>query len=204
MFCWRWLLWSLSTCAVRAAGGAVAGIATSQVEAGREWEEDGWRTTEECGVTGVVVWLSAVEARGKRGRVADEWCENCQTRQVATCCLVPSSCVRRQSVVAMSSTLENQILSLQERLRAENESRDRDRQSNEIAPGNGLQPSSSGPTSSPALRRPRQREFSYSEDLPVHESPENLNRDSSEGTIIPVAISRSGYVDDPHIAPISN
>ncbi|XP_015608574.1 dual specificity mitogen-activated protein kinase kinase 7 [Cephus cinctus] len=56
----------------------------------------------------------------------------------------------------MSSTLENKILNLQERLRAENESRDRDRQSNEVGPGMSLQPSSSGPASSSAVRRPRQ------------------------------------------------
>lgn len=61
----------------------------------------------------------------------------------------------------MSSTLENKILNLQERLRAENESRDRDRQGGEVGPTAGLQSSSSssstGPASSPALRRPRQR-----------------------------------------------
>ncbi|XP_014476701.1 PREDICTED: dual specificity mitogen-activated protein kinase kinase 7-like [Dinoponera quadriceps] len=57
----------------------------------------------------------------------------------------------------MSSTLENKILNLQERLRAENESRDRDRQGGEVGPTAGLQSSSStGPASSPALRRPRQ------------------------------------------------
>lgn len=62
----------------------------------------------------------------------------------------------------MSSTLENKILNLQERLRAENESRDRDRQGGEVGPAVGLQsssPSSTGPVSSPALRRPRQRNY---------------------------------------------
>lgn len=58
-----------------------------------------------------------------------------------------------QKIVAMSSTLENKILNLQERLRAENESRDRDRQSNEVGPGTGLQSSSTGTVSSPASRR---------------------------------------------------
>ncbi|XP_012287215.1 dual specificity mitogen-activated protein kinase kinase 7 [Orussus abietinus] len=56
----------------------------------------------------------------------------------------------------MSSTLENTILNLQKRLRAENESRDRDRQSSEVGSETGLQPSSSGPASSPAVRRPKQ------------------------------------------------
>lgn len=57
----------------------------------------------------------------------------------------------------MSSTLENKILNLQQRLKAENESRDKDRQNFEVGPGTGLQSSSTGPASSPALRRPRQR-----------------------------------------------
>ncbi|XP_077273904.1 uncharacterized protein LOC143903809 isoform X1 [Temnothorax americanus] len=66
----------------------------------------------------------------------------------------------------MSSTLEKKIMNLEERLRAENESRDRDRQVGaEVGgPGIGLHSSSSsssssatvGPASSPALRRPRQ------------------------------------------------
>ncbi|EFN82078.1 Dual specificity mitogen-activated protein kinase kinase 7 [Harpegnathos saltator] len=60
----------------------------------------------------------------------------------------------------MSSTLENKILDLQQRLRAENESRDRDKQGGEVGPTAGLQSSSSssstGPASSPAVRRPRQ------------------------------------------------
>ncbi|XP_012228603.1 dual specificity mitogen-activated protein kinase kinase hemipterous-like isoform X2 [Linepithema humile] len=58
----------------------------------------------------------------------------------------------------MSSTLEKKIMNLEERLRAENESRDRDRQGGEIVgSGMGLHTSSSsGPMSSPALRRPRQ------------------------------------------------
>ncbi|XP_012243077.1 dual specificity mitogen-activated protein kinase kinase hemipterous [Bombus impatiens] len=54
----------------------------------------------------------------------------------------------------MSSTLENKILNLQERLRAENESRDRDRQNSEVGPGTSLQPSSSGSVSSSASRPP--------------------------------------------------
>ncbi|GAB1866433.1 mitogen-activated protein kinase kinase [Camponotus japonicus] len=54
----------------------------------------------------------------------------------------------------MSSTLEKKIMSLEERLRAENELRDRDRQGGEI--GGGLLHPSTGPASSPALRRPRQ------------------------------------------------
>lgn len=58
-----------------------------------------------------------------------------------------------QKTVAMSSTLENKILNLQERLRAENESRDRDRQNSEVGPGTSLQPSSSGSVSSSASRR---------------------------------------------------
>jgi len=50
-------------------------------------------------------------------------------------------------------------MNLEERLRAENESRDRDRHGSEVGgPGMGLHSTSSGPTSSPALRRPRQRE----------------------------------------------
>lgn len=58
----------------------------------------------------------------------------------------------------MSSTLENKILNLQERLRAETESRDRDRRVNsDVPPGSGIQPSSSAPTSSSVVRRPRQR-----------------------------------------------
>lgn len=57
----------------------------------------------------------------------------------------------------MSSTLENKILNLQERLRAETESRDRDRRVNDMPPGSGVQGSSSAPMSSPAARRPRQR-----------------------------------------------
>ncbi|XP_011633408.1 dual specificity mitogen-activated protein kinase kinase hemipterous-like isoform X2 [Pogonomyrmex barbatus] len=67
----------------------------------------------------------------------------------------------------MSSTLEKKIMNLEERLRAENESRDRDRQvGGEVGgPSMGLHSSSSsssssaaaaGPASSPALRRPRQ------------------------------------------------
>ncbi|KAL0121097.1 hypothetical protein PUN28_008667 [Cardiocondyla obscurior] len=64
----------------------------------------------------------------------------------------------------MSSTLEKKIMNLEERLRAENESRDRDRQAaaGEIgAPSLHSSSSSSsattaGPASSPALRRPRQ------------------------------------------------
>lgn len=56
----------------------------------------------------------------------------------------------------MSSTLENKILNLQERLRAENESRDRDRQSSEVGSGTSLHPSSSGSASSPVVRRPKQ------------------------------------------------
>ncbi|KAG8034477.1 hypothetical protein G9C98_007553 [Cotesia typhae] len=56
----------------------------------------------------------------------------------------------------MSSTLENKILNLQERLRAETESRDRDRRVNDMPPGSGVQGSSSAPMSSPAARRPRQ------------------------------------------------
>ncbi|XP_057326018.1 dual specificity mitogen-activated protein kinase kinase hemipterous-like [Microplitis mediator] len=57
----------------------------------------------------------------------------------------------------MSSTLENKILNLQERLRAETESRDRDRRvSSDVPPGSGIQPSSSAPTSSSVVRRPRQ------------------------------------------------
>lgn len=60
-------------------------------------------------------------------------------------------------------------MNLEERLRAENESRDRDRQvGGEVGPGMGLHSSSSsssssaaaGPASSPALRRPRQRKQS--------------------------------------------
>ncbi|XP_076159963.1 uncharacterized protein LOC143143022 isoform X4 [Ptiloglossa arizonensis] len=54
----------------------------------------------------------------------------------------------------MSSTLENKILNLQERLRAENESRDRDRQSGEVGPGTGLQSSSTGTVSTSASRPP--------------------------------------------------
>lgn len=62
----------------------------------------------------------------------------------------------------MSSTLENKILNLQERLRAEKESRDRDRGNNDVQqPGTALQPSSSGPTLTPVLRRPRQREYLF-------------------------------------------
>ncbi|XP_070165430.1 dual specificity mitogen-activated protein kinase kinase hemipterous isoform X1 [Polyergus mexicanus] len=57
----------------------------------------------------------------------------------------------------MSSILEKKIMSLEERLRAENESRDRDRQGGEIGgPNAGLLHPSTGPVSSPALRRPRQ------------------------------------------------
>ncbi|XP_066586702.1 dual specificity mitogen-activated protein kinase kinase 7-like isoform X2 [Prorops nasuta] len=56
----------------------------------------------------------------------------------------------------MSSTLENKILNLQERLRAENESRERDRHNNEVGSVSIIQSSSSAPTSSPALPRPRQ------------------------------------------------
>ena len=62
----------------------------------------------------------------------------------------------------MSSALENKILNLQERLRAENESRDRDRQPSENGPGTGLQPSPVVPASSPAARRPRQRKLKSS------------------------------------------
>ncbi|EZA48885.1 Dual specificity mitogen-activated protein kinase kinase [Ooceraea biroi] len=57
----------------------------------------------------------------------------------------------------MSSTLEKKIMNLEERLRAENESRDRDRHGGEVGgPGMGLHSTPSGPMSSPALRRPRQ------------------------------------------------
>ncbi|XP_051166894.1 dual specificity mitogen-activated protein kinase kinase 7-like [Leptopilina boulardi] len=56
----------------------------------------------------------------------------------------------------MSSTLENKILNLQERLRAENESRDGDRQSNENTSCTGMQKSSVVSITSPAPRRPRQ------------------------------------------------
>lgn len=55
----------------------------------------------------------------------------------------------------MSSTLENKILNLQERLRVENESRQGDRQSNENTSCTGMQKSSVSITS-PAPRRPRQ------------------------------------------------
>lgn len=67
--------------------------------------------------------------------------------------------VRKPHADAMSSTLEKKIMNLEERLRAENESRDRDRHGGEVGgPGMGLHSTSSGPVSSPALRRPRQRE----------------------------------------------
>lgn len=61
-------------------------------------------------------------------------------------------------VDSMSSTLENKILNLQERLRVENESRQGDRQSNENTSCTGMQKSSVSITS-PAPRRPRQRKF---------------------------------------------
>ncbi|XP_012056844.1 PREDICTED: dual specificity mitogen-activated protein kinase kinase 7-like [Atta cephalotes] len=66
----------------------------------------------------------------------------------------------------MSSTLEKKIMNLEERLRAENESRERDRQvGSDVGPSIGLHSSSSssssttvaaGSASSPAPRRPRQ------------------------------------------------
>lgn len=60
----------------------------------------------------------------------------------------------------MSSTLEKKIMNLEERLRAENESRDRDRHGGEVGgPGMGLHSTPSGPMSSPALRRPQKREY---------------------------------------------
>lgn len=59
----------------------------------------------------------------------------------------------------MSGTLENKILSLQVRLKAEKELRERNRLLNDVQPGMALQPSSSNPTSTPVLRRPRQRKY---------------------------------------------
>ncbi|KAK0089008.1 hypothetical protein PV325_009759 [Microctonus aethiopoides] len=56
----------------------------------------------------------------------------------------------------MSGTLENKILSLQVRLKAEKELQERNRLLNDVQPGMALQPSSSNPTSTPVLRRPRQ------------------------------------------------
>lgn len=67
----------------------------------------------------------------------------------------------------MSSTLENKILNLQERLRAENESRDRDRQSNDVPETGLVQSSSSKPTSSPIAGRPRQRKFCQDKFEPI-------------------------------------
>ena len=58
-----------------------------------------------------------------------------------------------QKIVAMSSTLENQILNMQERLKAESESRDRDKQDGEVGPGTSFQSSSSRSVLTPATRR---------------------------------------------------
>lgn len=58
----------------------------------------------------------------------------------------------------MSSALENKILNLQERLRAENKSRHGDRQSNE---NTSSTETSSVSVTSPVPRRPRQRKFYF-------------------------------------------
>lgn len=59
----------------------------------------------------------------------------------------------------MSSTLENKIMDMQERLMAEQGSSDGDRELNNIIPGTTIQSSSSLPMSSPIVRRPIQREY---------------------------------------------
>lgn len=63
-------------------------------------------------------------------------------------------------MIIMSSTLENKILNLQERLRAEKESMERDRQISDVPGGamSQIQSSSAPPMSSPIARRPQRRE----------------------------------------------
>ncbi|XP_015518260.2 dual specificity mitogen-activated protein kinase kinase 7 isoform X1 [Neodiprion lecontei] len=85
----------------------------------------------------------------------------------------------------MPSTLKTKILNLQQKLRAENESSDRDRQNTVGMPGTGLPPSSSGPGTSPAVRRPRQLVDSGTPtrprrnlDLPVLQMPPQRTQDS--------------------------
>ncbi|XP_012250643.1 dual specificity mitogen-activated protein kinase kinase 7-like [Athalia rosae] len=86
----------------------------------------------------------------------------------------------------MPSTLKNKILNLQQKLRAENESSDRDRQNTVGMPGTGLPPSSSGPAgTSPVVRRPRQLVDSGTPtrprrqlDLPVLQMPPQRTHDS--------------------------